>query len=129
MSERRRRLEKQFNSFVLAGIPRLQKEGYNPVRFLEMVRETGSAYAATIVLLNDPRHTHYGFERLWQMKRLDASVEYAAWLPWFQELFTEDQLYEAQTRLIAHDFPFDRKLAAGALESPDWLSELDEDSP
>jgi hypothetical protein len=129
MTERRKRLEKQFNNFVLAGIPGLQREGYNPARFLEMIRETGSPYATTIVLLNDPRHTHYGFERLWQMKRLDASVEYAALLPWFQELFTEDQLYEARTRLITHDFPLDRKLAAASLEPPDWLAELDIDEP
>jgi hypothetical protein len=54
MTERRKRLEKQFNNFVLAGIPGLQREGYNPARFLEMIRETGSPYATTIVLLNDP---------------------------------------------------------------------------
>jgi hypothetical protein len=129
MTARRRRLEKRFNNFVLAGIPGLQKEGYKPARFLEMVRETGSPYAATIVLLNDPRHTHYGFERLWQTKRLDASVEYMACLSWFRELFSENQLYEARTRLIAHDFPLDRKLAAAALEPPDWLAELEVDEP
>jgi hypothetical protein len=129
MTDSRRRLEKRFSSFVLAGIPSLKKEGYNPARFLEMVRETGNPYAATILLLNDPRHTHYGFQRLWEMKRLDASVEYAACLPWFQELFSEDQLYEARTRLVAHDFPLDRRLAAATLEPPGWLAELDADEP
>lgn len=90
-----------------------------------MARDAGSPYSATIVLLSDPRHKSYGFERLWQMKRLDASVEYAACLPWFQELFTEEQLYEARTRLITHDYPLDRRLAAAALNPPDWLTDLD----
>jgi hypothetical protein len=111
---------------VLAGLPGLQREGYNPHRFQEMVRSAGSAYAATVVLLDDSRHTSYGFERLWVMRRLDASVEYAALLPWFQELFSADQLYEARTRLITHEFPIDTRMAAAALEPPDWLAAIEE---
>jgi hypothetical protein len=39
------------------------------------------------------------------MGALNRNVEFVANLPWFQELFTEDELDEARTRLTLHDFP------------------------
>ena len=60
------------------------------------------------------------------MGRLDVSIEYAASLPWFQELFTDDQIYEARTRLVTHDFDLDRAIAAEQSRPPSWLSDLEE---
>ena len=48
------------------------------------------------------------------MGELTRSVEFAANLPWFSELFTEDELDEARTRLTFHDFPVEEQLAAAA---------------
>lgn len=118
-------LESRFNDFILTGVPGLQEAGYNPARFMEMVRTYGSPLAATWVLLDDPRNTHDGFQRLYQMKRLDASVEYAACLPWFEELFTAAQLYKARTRLIAHEFDLDSRVFAAAADPPSWVLDLD----
>ena len=47
-------------------------------------------------LLADPRHASYGFERLWELQALDASVEFAVCLPWFRDLFTPDEIEEAE---------------------------------
>jgi hypothetical protein len=48
--------------------------------------------AAAKQLLADPRHTFYGFEWLWEMGELGRSVEFVADLPWFQPLFTDQEL-------------------------------------
>jgi hypothetical protein len=45
-----------------------------------MLRERG-AVGATKQLLADPRHTSYGFEKLWEMGELETSVEFAVCLP------------------------------------------------
>jgi hypothetical protein len=125
MDARRRLLTNHFNTFMEAGIPGLIKQGYNATGYMQLVHAHGSHYAATRFLLDDPRHTTYGFERLYWMKRLDASAEYGASLPWFQELFTPEQLYEARTRLITHEFPLDRALAEAAANPPAWLPDLE----
>ena len=39
------------------------------------------------------------------MGELSRSVEFATNLPWFTPLFTDDELNEARSRLILHDFP------------------------
>ncbi|WP_382465491.1 hypothetical protein ACFIN9_18785 [Streptomyces noursei] len=115
-------LEAEFEEYVSRGIATLKRVGYNPIRFLEMVGECGGALGATKRLLSNSRHTSYGFERLWGLGRLDATVEYAACLPWFEELFAPQEIYEASTRLITHDFPLPSRIAAET--APAWLSEL-----
>jgi hypothetical protein len=125
MDARRRHLAKHFNAFMEAGMPGLAKQGYNATGYMQLVHAQGSHYAAAKFLLDDPRHTTDGFQRLYAMNRLDASAEYAASLPWFQELFTPEQLYEARTRLITHEFPLDRALAEAAADPPAWLPYLE----
>jgi len=127
MSTRRQKLEQHFNSYIEAGMPSLRRQGYNPTGYMQIVEARGSHYHAAIFLLNSPGHTHYGFQRLYAMRRLDASVEYAASLPWFQELFADDQLYEARTRLITHEFDLDGALAKETANPPAWLDDLEED--
>lgn len=117
------RLRRRFDSFVLDGIPQLRKLGYNPTQFLTMVKNQRGVVSATKTLLADPRHTSYGFERLRQLGRLDASVEYAACLPWFEDLFTPSEIEEARTRLILHDFPLDAALDRARTRPPSWVYE------
>jgi hypothetical protein len=125
MDPRHRALVRHFNAFMEAGIPKLVNQGYNATGYMQLVQAYGSHYAAAKFLLDDPRHTTYGFQRLYGMKRLDASAEYAASLPWFEELFTPEQLYEARTRLITHEFPLDRALAEASADPPAWLPDLE----
>jgi len=55
---------------------------------------------------------------------LDPTVEFVANLPWFRDLFTESELDKATSRLIAHEFPFDQRLASAAAPPPVWTAEL-----
>src|ERR1700752_4585791 len=127
MSTRRRKLEQYFNSYIDDGIPSLKRQGYNPTGYMQIVDYRGSHYHAAMFLLNSPGHTHHGFQRLNAMARLGASIEYAASLPCFQEIFTDDQLYEARTRLITHEFDLARALAEEAANPPAWLDDLEPD--
>jgi hypothetical protein len=115
--DRLKRLADRFEDWVHDGIPSLAP--YRPTDFLEMVRLHG-AVGATKRLLAMPGHTSYGFQRLYELGRLDASVEFGACLPWFEELFTGDEIKEARTRLIVHKFPLKEKLAAAVAARPDW---------
>jgi hypothetical protein len=124
VDQRSEHLAKRFDAHVLDGIPDLRKHGYNPSLFLQMVERHGGVYAATKALLADSRHTSYGFQRLYDMRRLDASVEYAVCLPWFRELFTNSEVDEAEMRLIAHEFPLATRIEAAAGTPPVWLDDL-----
>lgn len=98
-------LARRFHRHVLADVEYLKARGYNPVRFTGLIAQKGGAVAAAKQLLADPRHTFYGFERLWEMGELGRSVEFVANLPWFQPLFTDQELEAGRTRLALHDFP------------------------
>ncbi|MFI1196965.1 hypothetical protein ACH4T9_27410 [Micromonospora sp. NPDC020750] len=122
--ERTAFLRERFHEYVLGGLPRLMRLGYNPFQFRELVERHGDAVGATMHLLADPRHTSYGFQRLFDLGRLEDTVEFAACLPWFTELFHPQELHEARTRLIVHGFPLDARLAAAAASPPNWLTDL-----
>jgi hypothetical protein len=117
-------LHVRFGEYIEAGIPRLKRLGYNPTRFLELVRECGDVVNATKRLLASAAHTSYGFQRLLELGRLQDTVEFAACLPWFQELFDEDELYEARTRLILHEFPLDARIRAAMSSPPEWVEHV-----
>ena len=100
----------------------LKSRGYNPTRFLGMIAQNKSVVTVAKMLFANPRLTSEGFERLWEMGELNRSVEFVANLPWFRELFTEDELDEARTRLALHDFAVEEQLAAAAAHPPDWAA-------
>jgi hypothetical protein len=54
------------------------------------------------------------------MGELGRSVEFTALLPLFIPLFTADELEEARSRLVLHDFPVDERLTRAALDPPSW---------
>ncbi|MGH3847402.1 MAG: hypothetical protein ACRDS0_39175, partial [Pseudonocardiaceae bacterium] len=107
-----------------ADVDYLKSRGYNPTRFLGMIAQNRSVVTVAKILFANPRLTSEGFERLWEMGELNRSVEFAANLPWFRELFTDDELDEARTRLTLHDFPVEERLVAAAAHRPDWAVEL-----
>ncbi|MFE2721734.1 hypothetical protein [Kitasatospora sp. NPDC059327] len=113
-------LAREFERYVLAGIPGLQRKGYNPTLFLQMVRRHG-AVEATKRLLSSAAGTSTGFATLWELGRLDASVEYAVCLPWFRELFSDEESERAERRLDLHEFPLQRIREA---EQPEWYLDL-----
>lgn len=106
---------------MLAGADRLKKEiGYNPTRFNQMVAEHGGPEAARLLLKG--RDASDGFTTLWEAGRLDMSCEAIALLPWYEDLFTDDQLAVARHRLKEHNFDVDGFIRQSGATPPVWWS-------
>ena len=76
--------------------------GYHPTYFLRMVNELGGVGAAKRLLGTDDLQA--GLTRLWELGRLDLSVEaHAVRKPW-NDLFSRDELSEACERLKAYGY-------------------------
>ena len=116
------RAEQAFHSEMLPGAVRLKKEiGYNPTRFNQMVAEHGGPEAVRL-LLKGP-HASDGFTTLWEHDRLEMSCEAVALLPWYEPLFTDDQLETARRRLAEHNFNFNGFIQRSAANRPLWSNQ------
>ena len=113
-------LAARFQAHVLADVRRLKARGYHPTLYIAMIEQHGAVGAARR-LLADPRHSSYGFEKLWEMGELARSIEFGVCLPWFEPLFEPDEVAEARQRLILHDFPLDRQLSVATARPPGWV--------
>jgi hypothetical protein len=71
--------------------------GYNASRFIQMVNEQGSVAAAKH-LINSTQPSE-GFTRLWELRRLDITVEARALKPEYRSLFTSSELARCRQRL------------------------------
>jgi len=113
--------ERHFHADMVAGAARLKREiGYNPTRFTQMVGDIGGVEAARL-LLGGPIASD-GFTTLWEHKRLDSSVEAFVLLPWYRDLFTDEELDTATHRLQDYGFDVERHVRAAAAEPPGWTS-------
>ena len=118
------RAEQGFHSDMLAGVQRLKKEiGYNPTRFNQMVAEHGGP--ETVRLLLRGRDASDGFTTLWEHGRLDMSCEAIALLPWYQDLFSADELAVARHRLLEHNFDVDGFNQKASANPPVWWKEAE----
>ncbi len=113
------RAEQAFHSEMLAGADRLKKEiGYNPTRFNQMVAEHGGPEAVRLLL--NGRDTSDGFTTLWENGRLEMSCEAIVLLPWYEDLFGDDEKAVARRRLIEHDFDVDAFVHRASSIPPTW---------
>ena len=113
------RAEEAFNSEMLAGADRLKKEiGYSPIRFNQMIAEHGGPEAVRLLLKG--RDTSEGFTTLWESDRLEMSCEAIALLPWYEDLFSDDERAVARHRLTAHGFGVDGFLQRSSTSPPLW---------
>ncbi len=119
-SERHRALAGRFEAYLRADVEELIGV-YNPTYFRRMLAELGGVGTAKL-LMEPHRSSAYGFERLWELGQLERSWEFAVLLPWFAELFTDDDLDEARRRLVLLDFDVDARLAART--APAWVATL-----
>jgi citrate synthase len=85
-----------------------------------MVGELGGAEAARQLLRG--RDASDGFTILWEYGRLGMSVEAFVLLPWYRELFTEEQLETADRRLREHRFDVERFLRDSTQSPPAWAT-------
>lgn len=111
--------ESEFHREMVEGVDRLKREiGYNPVRFSQMVAESGAPEVARQLLKG--RDASDGFTTLWEASRLDMSLEAAVLLPWYEPLFTSAQRSIARRRLTEHGFDVEGFLAARTAMAPSW---------
>jgi hypothetical protein len=71
--------------------------GYNPTRFLQMLEQNGPIDTA-ISLVMAPK-IHEGLSKLWEFKRLDLSIEAIICKEPYRQLFSDDVLARAKSRL------------------------------
>lgn len=91
-------LEKKFNEDMQQIYIRAKKElRYNATRFIQLVSEKGGLQAAKQLIAKDGGT--YGFEVLWENKRLDLSVEAHVLQPEYQELFSNEEIDMCRNRL------------------------------
>lgn len=101
------------------GVAELKRDiGYNPSYFLGMVVEHGPAEASRRLIRS--KEVSEGFSRLWETNRLHMTAEAVALLPWYEQLFDDQDRQLARRRLEAYGFDVDRFLAAKSQSPPAW---------
>ena len=70
---------------------------YNATYFLQMLYEKGGVAAAKTLLAS--RTPQQGLHKLWELGRLDMSVEAAVMSDNYSVLFTADEVQEARKRM------------------------------
>jgi len=92
------KLEREFHHAMLDIYKTASTEcNYYPKRFLELINSRGGLLAAK-QLLHEPGHPE-GLTKLWELKRLDISMEALVLQCKWESLFTEDELAIARKRL------------------------------
>lgn len=92
-------LENKFNEDMKSIYFTAKKElGYNAARFMQLVAQKGGLQAAKILIAKDGGT--YGFEVLWEHRRLDLSVEAHVLKPEYTELFTDEEKAMCRERLM-----------------------------
>lgn len=91
-------LEHEFDMAMMDIYRRAKAEaGYNATRFLQMLDEHKGLETAKI-LLNAP-HVSDGYTALWELGRLDLTVEATILNPKWHSLFSDEERKIAQNRL------------------------------
>ena len=87
----------RFHQAMLGIYDEATRAGYRPTRFLQMVNELGGLPAARLLLQGDAPSE--GFIRLYELERLDLTVESLALREPWCKLFSADELRTAERRL------------------------------
>lgn len=75
----------------------INQYGYRPTRFLQLI-ENQCPVTTAIQLVMEPTY-HEGFTKLWELNRLDLTVEAIIRRSPYNQLFTKEVLERARQRL------------------------------
>jgi hypothetical protein len=113
---------RRFHRDMFSGAEVLKREvNYDARRFTQMVAEIGGVEAAKRLLRG--ADTSAGLARLMEVRRLDLSVEAFVLLPWYRELFTDEELAIAERRLAICEFDLDSFLRRADASQPVWFTD------
>ena len=97
-----RRLEAEFHRAMLNIYDAAAELGYRPTRFLRMVHEHGGVRAARRLLSRPVAQS--GLATLWELGRLDISMEALVVQERWQPLFSDAERQAARDRLSAYGY-------------------------
>ena len=98
--------ERKFNDDMKEIYTRAKKEcKYTATRFLQMLGEKGGLQTAKSLILKDGGTE--GFTKLWELRRLDLSVEALVLKEEYKELFSEYERSTCRDRLIKYGYKTD----------------------
>jgi hypothetical protein len=95
-------LDKKFHSEMIDVYQAAKAIGYNATYFIQLVSRLGGLAAAKQLIASDVPAE--GFHRLWELKRLDLSVEARVLKPEYAALFTEDERKRCVERLAEYGY-------------------------
>lgn len=100
-------IHSRFDASLLASAKECFRLGYKPTEFMRMVHERGGV--ETVRTLLDKATASPGFGRLWDLNRLDLTVEAHILQPQWRDLFTPAERQRARTRLAEYQYtaPYD----------------------
>ena len=93
-----KKLELQFQNEMLYTYREAKKLGYKPGIFLDMIATYGAVETAKKLLATED-YIQEGIKRLWELKRLDLSMEASVIKSEYKSLFTDKELATAHKRL------------------------------
>jgi hypothetical protein len=85
---------------------------------MQVVAEHGPAEASRKLIHS--KEPSGGFTRLWGAGKLDMTVEAISQLPWYDDLFDDDDRAAARRRLEAYRFDADGFIAHRTSSPPSW---------
>jgi hypothetical protein len=91
-----------FEQRVQEAIKKMMTLGYKPQAFITMMITEGTVNAVKKLINSDKISD--GFTKLWELKRLDLSMENIIQENEWHELFTEDERNKAKRRLRDYGF-------------------------
>jgi hypothetical protein len=94
--------EKQLEGELWRGVEECRALSYNPSFFVTMIEERG-ALGACRKLINDTTVSD-GFTKLWEMGRMDLTVEAVALRSPYSALFTAGERLKSRKRLEAYGY-------------------------
>jgi hypothetical protein len=94
--------ERAFGKAMIDLYHEAKREGYTAAYFLRMLSEIGPL--ATAKQLINSATPSEGFARLYELGRLDLSVEALALQPEWRDLFTREEQTKARARLYEYGF-------------------------
>ena len=95
-------IEGEFEEALWASCRESRTLGYKPIAFEKMLGEEGGVETAHRLLASFVYQD--GFRRLWELRRLDLSLECHVLKPRFRGLFAPGELAEARKRLRQLDY-------------------------
>jgi hypothetical protein len=96
-------LKTKFHKDMVNIYKRAKEEAhYNATRFLQMVSEDGGLNAAKKLIAHED--DSLGFEKLWELNKLELTVEVLVLKDEYHSLFSEEEQEKCRIKLIKHGY-------------------------